>query len=488
MAAVTSPFRVWKLGGSTIRPSLRFDGTGSKVLAHPRPSCGRNLPCWLGHRIWLTCRRHLLHSRVFLLAAVVVGMTLLLRSSASGVVQADELMVEEGREKAALRTTRVSKKNPPLGNETIIVIPARANNSRSDLAVHKDAEPPAPSPSPLQLQTPTDPRPPKVAPHDRNSPNFTKEMRHFAESYAHSYPDGDQFMAYVKTVIKRKWEPSLNNTNQFRRDIRAALAEVGKSKNVYLTKHNTPRHKVMMYYMAGKPAKIADRIWETLPNDSVFQADRFKVCSVVGSSGILKGSKCGEEIDRADFVFRFNLAPVRGFETDVGEKTNFTTLNPTFIMYKMNSIKNTSDVAKFTEALRQFQNSFLYLPGFAVSGSLRLLVKAAGVASDARVTKPVYGSPDHFLVVSNLWRKTHNSGLKWPSTGIYGISSLFDTCDRINVFGFWPFAKSSAGRVVPYHYNNNVKATKVHSFDKEFKTLLFLHEKGIINLHLTSCR
>ena len=29
--------------------------------------------------------------------------------------------------------------------------------------------------------------------------------------------------------------------------------------------------------------------------------------------------------------FRFNLAPVRGFEADVGRKTNFTTLNPSYI-------------------------------------------------------------------------------------------------------------------------------------------------------------
>ncbi|XP_072017266.1 alpha-N-acetylneuraminate alpha-2,8-sialyltransferase ST8SIA3-like [Amphiura filiformis] len=59
-----------------------------------------------------------------------------------------------------------------------------------------------------------------------------------------------------------------------------------------------------------------------LPKESLFPKPPYKSCSVVGSSGILLGSKCGRLIDENDYVFRFNLASIAGFEDDVGRKTN----------------------------------------------------------------------------------------------------------------------------------------------------------------------
>ncbi|XP_038077784.1 CMP-N-acetylneuraminate-poly-alpha-2,8-sialyltransferase-like [Patiria miniata] len=438
---------------------------------------------WVAQRLGgLTCRC-LLRNKFFLLALAVFGMTLvLLRSSIVDVADeaGDGFPVWRERGMDA-RVTPISQDIHGVRNESkikIVITSAPVNDSQSK-----------PTQRPTKPQPKSAPSPPKkAAVYDRRKPNFTEEINYFANIYNNSLPDGDKFFEYAARVIKRAWKPNPKNTETFRKDIRAALGEVGRSQNVYLTKDNTPEGSTMIYYMAGKPSKIANHIWSMLPDNSVFQPNRFKVCSVIGSSGILKGSRCGAEIDKSDFVFRFNLAPVRGFEVDVGRKTNFTTLNPTFIMKKVNSIKTKEDEAKMIDELRQFQESYMYLPGFAVSGSLRLLVKIAGVAMRANVTKPVYGSPDHFLVVANLWRKTLDTELKWPSTGLYAVSSLFDACDRIHVYGFWPFPKSVGGKAVPYHYNNNVKPTKVHNFDKEFKTLLMLHEKGIINLHLQSCK
>lgn len=57
----------------------------------------------------------------------------------------------------------------------------------------------------------------------------------------------------------------------------------------------------------------------------------FPQCSVVGTSGILLHSECGRKIDQSDFVFRFNVASVRGFEKDVGSKTSLMTFNPSCV-------------------------------------------------------------------------------------------------------------------------------------------------------------
>ncbi|KAI8489907.1 hypothetical protein Bbelb_322680 [Branchiostoma belcheri] len=53
----------------------------------------------------------------------------------------------------------------------------------------------------------------------------------------------------------------------------------------------------------------------------------YRTCAVVGNSGILRDSGCGDDIDRNDFVIRVNGAPLKTFEQDVGEKTNMTIIN-----------------------------------------------------------------------------------------------------------------------------------------------------------------
>ena len=45
-------------------------------------------------------------------------------------------------------------------------------------------------------------------------------------------------------------------------------------------------------------------------------------CAVVGSSGSLRGARLGRAIDAHDVVIRFNYAPTRGYEDDVGTKTD----------------------------------------------------------------------------------------------------------------------------------------------------------------------
>ncbi|XP_047465701.1 alpha-N-acetylgalactosaminide alpha-2,6-sialyltransferase 1-like [Mugil cephalus] len=45
-------------------------------------------------------------------------------------------------------------------------------------------------------------------------------------------------------------------------------------------------------------------------------------CAVVGTAGILSGSKVGAEIDSHDYVFRMNGALTKGYEEDVGNRTS----------------------------------------------------------------------------------------------------------------------------------------------------------------------
>lgn len=46
------------------------------------------------------------------------------------------------------------------------------------------------------------------------------------------------------------------------------------------------------------------------------------MCAVVTNSGQLLGQGAGPEIDASDCVFRMNAAPTRGYENDVGKRTD----------------------------------------------------------------------------------------------------------------------------------------------------------------------
>ena len=52
-----------------------------------------------------------------------------------------------------------------------------------------------------------------------------------------------------------------------------------------------------------------------------------KSCAVVGNGGILLNSNYGKLINQHDFVIRSNLPAMHGYETDVGDKVNVTSIN-----------------------------------------------------------------------------------------------------------------------------------------------------------------
>ncbi|XP_022096950.1 alpha-N-acetylneuraminide alpha-2,8-sialyltransferase-like isoform X2 [Acanthaster planci] len=310
----------------------------------------------------------------------------------------------------------------------------------------------------------------------------------FSKKYAIHYPENNtEFFIFLRNIMNRSWEYNQNHTEEFRKDLQAALGNKGKLDKFILTKQNTKVGQRVSFLSNGGSMKISKPFWQSLASDTLYRPGLFKRCSVVGSSGILNGSGCGGTIDKGDFIFRFNLADVQNYTEDVGRKTNFTTLNPSFIYEKLNSLTKRADQAKFTGILKQFEGSHLWLPLFAFRWKYRILVKAANFAQTSKHVQPIYGHPEHYSTVASLWQETLN-GTYRTSTGLHVISSIIDLCDRIDIYGFWPFPTFLDGNAVAYHYHNKVNGTAgAHSFVKEFKALVLLHERGIIRLHLGSC-
>lgn len=59
-----------------------------------------------------------------------------------------------------------------------------------------------------------------------------------------------------------------------------------------------------------------------------------KKIAVVGSSRNLKNRNLGKKIDKFDLIARFNLAPTKGFEKDVGSRTDIIVTNHLYFVGK----------------------------------------------------------------------------------------------------------------------------------------------------------
>lgn len=109
---------------------------------------------------------------------------------------------------------------------------------------------------------------------------------------------------------------------------------------------------------------ISNNFRSLLPDVSPIMNKRYNICAVVGNSGILTGSQCGQEIDKSDFVFRCNFAPTEAFQKDVGRKTNLTTFNPSILEKYYNNLLTIQDRNNFFLSLKKLDGAILWIPAF----------------------------------------------------------------------------------------------------------------------------
>ncbi|KAG6414762.1 hypothetical protein SASPL_122136 [Salvia splendens] len=198
--------------------------------------------------------------------------------------------------------------------------------------------------------------------------------------------------------------------------------------------------------------------------------EKYRSCAVVGNSGILLKSDHGNLIDSHEIVIRLNNARIRGFERNVGFKTNISFANSNILHlcarregcfcqpYGANvaMIMYICQPAHFLD----------YLVCNASHKSPLIVTDPRFDALCARIVK--YYSLKRFVATTGKdpveWASAHDAVNFHYSSGMQAVMVALGVCERVSVFGF---GKSKEAR---HHYHTNQKAElSLHDYEAEYQ-------------------
>ncbi|NXL91088.1 SIA8E sialyltransferase, partial [Alectura lathami] len=221
--------------------------------------------------------------------------------------------------------------------------------------------------------------------------------------------------------------------------------------------------------------------------DMPYHRSQFKKCAVVGNGGILKNSRCGREIDSADFVFRCNLPPIsEKYFTDVGVKTDVVTVNPSIITERFHKLEKWRK--PFYDVLQVYENASVLLPAFYNTRNTDVSIRVKYVLDDFESQQAVYYfHPQYLINVSRYWLG-QGVRAKRISTGLILVTAALELCEEVHLFGFWAFPMNPSGIFITHHYYDNVKPRPgFHAMPSEIFNFLHMHSKGILRVHTGTC-
>ncbi|XP_053304231.1 alpha-2,8-sialyltransferase 8E isoform X1 [Spea bombifrons] len=282
-----------------------------------------------------------------------------------------------------------------------------------------------------------------------------------------------------------KWEMNASEANIFK----TALSRCCNAPSfLFTTQKNTPLGTKLRYEVDTSGIfQITSEVFKIFPKEMPYSRSQFKKCAVVGNGGILKNSKCGKEIDSADFVFRCNLPPVsEKYADDVGKKTDVVTINPSIITERFHKLEKWR--RPFFEVLQEYENASLLLPAFYNTRNTDVSIRVKYVLDDFESQQAVYYfHPLYLINVSRFWL-TQGIRAKRVSSGLILVTAALELCEEVHLYGFWGFPMDPSGIFITHHYYDNVKPRPgFHAMPSEIFTFIHMHSRGILRVHTGTC-
>ncbi|XP_074211269.1 alpha-2,8-sialyltransferase 8E isoform X5 [Camelus bactrianus] len=322
-----------------------------------------------------------------------------------------------------------------------------------------------------------------------------------------------------------KWAMNISEANQFK----STLSRCCNAPSfLFTTQKNTPLGTKLKYEVDTSGIyHINQEIFRMFPKDMPYYRSQFKKCAVVGNGGILKNSRCGREINSADFVFRSvprkwlklsgpqsphlqdgrkwrnrcadaedsravqicwcNLPPIsEKYTMDVGVKTDVVTVNPSIITERFHKLEKWR--RPFYRVLQVYENASVLLPAFYNTRNTDVSIRVKYVLDDFESPQAVYYFHPQYLVnVSRYWLSL-GVRAKRISTGLILATAALELCEEVHLFGFWAFPMNPSGLYITHHYYDNVKPRPgFHAMPSEIFNFLHLHSRGILRVHTGTC-
>ncbi|XP_059381834.1 alpha-2,8-sialyltransferase 8E-like isoform X3 [Carassius carassius] len=282
-----------------------------------------------------------------------------------------------------------------------------------------------------------------------------------------------------------KWQQNKEETDNFKMSLSRCC---NAPSFLFTTKRNTPSGTKLRYEVdTSGILHISPEIFKMFPDDMPYSKSQFKKCAVIGNGGIIKNSKCGREIDAADFVFRCNIPPISDiYSEDVGSKTNLVTVNPSIITERFQKLEKWRK--PFYDVLRNYVNSSVVLPAFYNTRNTDVSFRVKYMLDDFESARGVFFfHPQYLLNVQRFWA-VQGVRAKRLSSGLMLVTAAMELCEEVHLYGFWAFPMNPSGIFITHHYYDNVKPRPgFHAMPYEIFNFMHMHARGIVHVHTGPC-
>uniref|UniRef100_A0AAV2IRA0 Alpha-2,8-sialyltransferase 8E n=1 Tax=Knipowitschia caucasica TaxID=637954 RepID=A0AAV2IRA0_KNICA len=282
-----------------------------------------------------------------------------------------------------------------------------------------------------------------------------------------------------------KWSQSKEGTNSFKMSLSRCC---NAPSFLFTTKRNTPAGTKLRYEVdTSGILPITSEIFKMFPDDMPYSKSQYKKCAVIGNGGIIKNSKCGKDIDAADFVFRCNIPPINEkYSADVGTKTDLVTINPSIITERFQKLEKWR--RPFYQVLQNYENSSVVLPAFYNTRNTDVSFRVKYMLDDFDSQRGVFFfHPQYLLNVQRFWA-VQGVRAKRLSSGLMLVTAALEMCEEVHLYGFWAFPMNPSGIFITHHYYDNVKPRPgFHAMPHEIFNFIHMHTRGIVNLHTEPC-